>query len=68
MTHAVLAGGVGAARYLRGALEALDPTTVTAVINVADDVPSVPQRAGVLRTRCRAQHVQRGHVAAVQRD
>ena len=38
MTHAVLAGGVGAARYLRGALEALDPTTVTAVVNVADDV------------------------------
>jgi len=36
--HTVLAGGVGAARYLRGALEALDPTTVTAVVNVADDV------------------------------
>jgi len=36
--HTVLAGGVGAARYLRGALEAFDPATVTAVVNVADDV------------------------------
>ena len=36
--HTVLAGGVGAARYLRGAVEAFDPTTVTAVVNVADDV------------------------------
>ena len=32
MTHTVLAGGVGAARYLRGALEAFDP---------AADVPRV---------------------------
>lgn len=38
MSHAVLAGGVGAARYLRGALEAFDPATVTAVVNVGDDV------------------------------
>ena len=38
MTHCVLAGGVGAARYLTGALEAFDPTSVTAVVNVADDV------------------------------
>ncbi|MEM9201890.1 MAG: 2-phospho-L-lactate transferase [Actinomycetota bacterium] len=38
MSHVVLAGGVGAARYLTGALEALDPTTVTGVVNVADDV------------------------------
>jgi LPPG:FO 2-phospho-L-lactate transferase len=36
--HTVLAGGVGAARYLRGALEAFDPATVTAIVNVADDV------------------------------
>ena len=36
--HTVLAGGVGAARYLRGALEAFDPTTVTAIVNVGDDV------------------------------
>ncbi|MDG2029304.1 MAG: 2-phospho-L-lactate transferase [Acidimicrobiales bacterium] len=36
--HTVLAGGVGAARYLRGALEAFDPTEVTAVVNVGDDV------------------------------
>ena len=36
--HTVLAGGVGAARYLRGALEAFDPSSVTAVVNVGDDV------------------------------
>ena len=30
--------GVGAARYLTGALEAFDPATVTAVVNVGDDV------------------------------
>ncbi len=36
--HTVLAGGVGAARYLSGALEAFDPSTVTAVVNVGDDV------------------------------
>jgi len=34
----VLAGGVGAARYLRGALEAFDPASVTAIVNVGDDV------------------------------
>ena len=38
MTHCVLAGGVGAARYLTGALEAFDPATVTGIVNVADDV------------------------------
>ncbi len=38
MSHVVLAGGVGAARYLTGALEAFDPTTVTGIVNVADDV------------------------------
>ena len=36
--HAVLAGGVGAARYLRGALEAFGPANVAAVVNVGDDV------------------------------
>ena len=36
--HCVLAGGVGAARYLIGALEAFPPTDVTAVVNVGDDV------------------------------
>ncbi len=38
MKHTVLAGGVGAARYLQGAVEAFDPADVTAVVNVADDV------------------------------
>ena len=38
MSHVVLAGGVGAARYLTGALEAFDPATVTGIVNVADDV------------------------------
>ena len=36
--HTVLAGGVGAARYLCGAIEAFDPAEVTAIVNVADDV------------------------------
>ncbi len=36
--HTVLAGGVGAARYLRGALEAFDNSTVSAVVNVGDDL------------------------------
>lgn len=36
--HTVLAGGVGAARYLRGALEAFDAADVTAIVNVGDDV------------------------------
>ena len=34
----VLAGGVGAARYLRGQLLVTPPEQVTAVVNVADDV------------------------------
>jgi len=34
----VLAGGVGAARFLRGLLRAVDPARVTVVVNVGDDV------------------------------
>jgi LPPG:FO 2-phospho-L-lactate transferase len=34
----VLAGGVGAARFLRGLVEVLPPDEVTAVVNVADDL------------------------------
>ena len=34
---AVLAGGVGAARYLRGAARALPPEHITAVVNTGDD-------------------------------
>ena len=33
----VLAGGVGAARFLRGLVEAIDPARVAAVVNTADD-------------------------------
>jgi LPPG:FO 2-phospho-L-lactate transferase len=33
----VLAGGVGAARFLRGLREAVDPTQITAIVNVGDD-------------------------------
>ncbi len=36
--HVVLAGGVGAARYLVGALEAFPPRETTAVVNVGDDI------------------------------
>jgi LPPG:FO 2-phospho-L-lactate transferase len=34
---AVLAGGVGAARYLAGLLQVVPPTDVTAIVNTADD-------------------------------
>ncbi len=37
MTVAVLAGGVGAARFLAGLVQVVDPATVTAVVNVGDD-------------------------------
>lgn len=33
----MLAGGVGAARFLRGLVEVVDPADVTAVVNTADD-------------------------------
>ena len=35
---AVLAGGVGAARMLSGILQVVEPATVTAVVNVGDDL------------------------------
>jgi LPPG:FO 2-phospho-L-lactate transferase len=35
---AVLAGGVGAARLLRGLVRAIDPSDVTAIVNVGDDL------------------------------
>ena len=37
MTIAVLCGGVGAARFLRGLLRVEDPAAVTAIVNVGDD-------------------------------
>ncbi|MCB0967876.1 MAG: YvcK family protein, partial [Ilumatobacter sp.] len=37
MNVTVLCGGVGAARFLRGLLEVVDPTDVTAIVNTADD-------------------------------
>ncbi len=37
ITCAVIAGGVGAARFLRGLVRAVDPAGVTAIVNVADD-------------------------------
>lgn len=33
----VLCGGVGAARFLTGAVQVIDPTQITAVVNTADD-------------------------------
>lgn len=36
--YAVLAGGVGAARFLRGLTAAVDPAEVVAVVNVGDDL------------------------------
>src|SRR4029079_16745089 len=33
----VLAGGVGAARFLRGLIDVVDPATITAIVNTGDD-------------------------------
>ena len=33
----VICGGVGAARFLRGLLQVVDPSDVTAIVNVGDD-------------------------------
>lgn len=38
MNVAVLAGGVGGARFLRGVVDVVDPTTVVIIGNVADDL------------------------------
>ena len=38
MKVAVLTGGVGGARFLRGLADAVDPAGVTAIVNVGDDV------------------------------
>jgi LPPG:FO 2-phospho-L-lactate transferase len=38
MRVAVLSGGVGGARFLRGLVEAVDPAGVTAIVNVGDDL------------------------------
>jgi LPPG:FO 2-phospho-L-lactate transferase len=35
---AVLTGGVGGARFLRGLVDAVDPAAVTAIVNVGDDL------------------------------
>ena len=37
MSVVVLAGGVGAARFLHGLLSVVDPETVTAIVNTGDD-------------------------------
>ena len=37
MTTTVLCGGVGAARFLRGLLDVVDPSDVVAVVNTGDD-------------------------------
>lgn len=36
-TVTVLCGGVGAARFLRGLIEVVEPSAVTAIVNVGDD-------------------------------
>src|SRR5438876_6085117 len=38
MKVAVLSGGVGGARFLRGVVAAVDPADVTAIVNVGDDL------------------------------
>ena len=36
--HVALAGGIGAARFLRGMVRAVPPAEVTAIVNVGDDI------------------------------
>ena len=38
MKVAILTGGVGGARFLRGIVDAVDPASVTAIVNVGDDL------------------------------
>ena len=38
MRAAVLTGGVGGARFLRGLVDVIDPARVTAIVNVGDDL------------------------------
>ena len=38
MKVVVLTGGVGGARFLRGIVDAIDPATVTAIVNIGDDL------------------------------
>ncbi|MDX1510387.1 MAG: 2-phospho-L-lactate transferase [Nitriliruptorales bacterium] len=38
MTVTALAGGVGAARFLRGLVKVVDPQDVTVIVNVGDDI------------------------------
>jgi LPPG:FO 2-phospho-L-lactate transferase len=38
MKVAVLSGGVGGARFLRGVVDVIDPADVTAIVNVGDDL------------------------------
>ena len=38
MKVAVLTGGVGGARFLRGIVDVVDPASVTAIVNVGDDL------------------------------
>jgi LPPG:FO 2-phospho-L-lactate transferase len=38
VVYAVLAGGVGAARFLRGLIRVVPPSEVTAIVNVGDDL------------------------------
>ena len=36
--YTVLAGGIGAARFLRGLVRAVDPRDITVIVNVGDDI------------------------------
>ncbi len=41
MKIAALTGGVGGARFLRGLVEVVDPASVTAIVNVGDDLEAL---------------------------
>ena len=44
MKIAVLSGGVGGARFLRGLVEVVDPRDITIIGNVGDDLEVLGQR------------------------
>ena len=61
----VLCGGVGAARLLSGMVQAIDPTKITAIVNVGDDIQLhglhiSPDLDTIVYTLAKAHSVERG--------
>ena len=68
-----LAGGVGAARFLRGLVRVVDPATVTVVVNTADDdrfhgLAVSPDLDTVTYTLAGAEHPEQGGASPTSRS